>query len=73
LVDRQFGQVTDVLVSQKRDLAAIRRFFTRALERGPPPTEVITDKAAIYPPVLDELTPGAWFTQFTIDRIVALA
>jgi transposase-like protein len=29
----QFGQVIDVLVSEKRDLAATRRFFTRALER----------------------------------------
>jgi IS6 family transposase len=56
----QFGQVIDVLVSQKRDMAATRRFFNRALEHGPSPTEVITDKAAIYPPVLDEVAPGAW-------------
>ncbi len=28
----QFGQVIDVLVSEKQDLAATRRFFTRALE-----------------------------------------
>jgi transposase-like protein len=56
----QFGQVIDVLVSEKRDMAATRRFFTRALEHGPSPTEVITDKAAVYPPVLDELVPGAW-------------
>ena len=27
----RFGQVIDVLVSEKRDLAATRRFFTRAL------------------------------------------
>jgi transposase-like protein len=53
----QFGQVIDVLVSQKRDMAATRRFFTRALEHGPSPTEVITDKAAVYPPVLDEIAP----------------
>jgi transposase-like protein len=56
----QFGQVIDVLVSEKRDLAATHRFFTRALEHGPRPGEVITDKAAVYPPVLDELAPGAW-------------
>ena len=30
----QFGQVIDVLVSKKRDMAATRRFFTRALEHG---------------------------------------
>ena len=28
----QFGQAIDVLVSEKRDIAATRRFFTRALE-----------------------------------------
>jgi transposase-like protein len=31
----QFGQVIDVLAAQKRDLAATRRFFIRALEHGP--------------------------------------
>jgi transposase, IS6 family len=36
----QFGQVIDVLASEKRDLAATRRFFTQALEHGPCPTEV---------------------------------
>jgi transposase-like protein len=41
----QFGQVIDVLVCQKRDLAATRRFFTRALEHGPRPSEVSTDQA----------------------------
>jgi transposase, IS6 family len=49
-----------VLVSQKRDLAATRRFFTRALERSPRPSEVTTDNAAVYPPVLEELAPSAW-------------
>jgi transposase-like protein len=39
----QFGQVIDVLVSQKRDLAATRRFFTRALEHSPRPSEVTTE------------------------------
>ena len=55
----QFGQVIDVLVAEKRNLAAIRRFFTRALEPGPSPTEVTTDHAAAYPRVLDELVPAA--------------
>jgi transposase-like protein len=55
----QFGQVIDVLVSEKRDLAAARRFFTRALEHGPSPIEVTTDHAAAYPRVLDELVPAA--------------
>ena len=55
----QYGQVIDVLVAEKRDLAATRRFFTRALKHGPRPTEVSTDRAPAYPRVLDELLPGA--------------
>ncbi|HKR49178.1 MAG TPA: IS6 family transposase, partial [Pseudonocardiaceae bacterium] len=55
----QFGQVIDVLVSEKRDLTATRRFFTRALEHDPRPTEVSTDRAPAYPRVLDELLPAA--------------
>jgi transposase-like protein len=51
--------VIDVLVSEKRDLAATRRFVIRALEHGPNPSEVTTDRAAAYPRVLDELVPGA--------------
>jgi transposase-like protein len=55
----QFGQVIDVLVSEKRDLAATRRFFTRALQHGSRPSEVNTDRAPAYPRVLDELLPSA--------------
>jgi transposase-like protein len=55
----QFGQVIDVLVSEKRDLAATRQFFTRALGQAPRPTEVTTDRAPAYPRVLDELLPAA--------------
>ena len=39
----QFGQVIDVLVAEKRDLVATRRFFTCALEHGPHLSEVTTD------------------------------
>jgi transposase-like protein len=55
----QFGQVIDVLVSEKRDLAATRRFFSRALQFSPCPSEVATDRAPAYPRVLDELVPAA--------------
>jgi IS6 family transposase len=55
----QFGPVIDVLVSEKRDLAATRRFFTRALQHGPRPSEVSTDRAPAYPRVLDALLPSA--------------
>ena len=55
----QYGQVIDVLVSEKRDSAATRRFFTRALDHGTYPSEVTTDRAPAYPRVLDELMPSA--------------
>jgi IS6 family transposase len=56
----QFGQVIDVLVAEKRDLAATRRFFTRALGHGTHPAEVSTDRAPTYPRVLDELLPATF-------------
>lgn len=57
----QYGQVIDVLVSARRDAAAARRFFRRALSTlKVTPTEVVTDAAAVYPAVLDELVPHAW-------------
>ena len=55
----QYGQVIDVLVSPKRDVAATHRFFIRALDHGPSPTEVTTDRAAAYPRVIEELIPTA--------------
>ena len=55
----QYGQGIDVLVSEKRELASTRRFFTPALEHGPCPSEVSTDRAPAYPRVLDELVPSA--------------
>ena len=55
----QFGQVIDVLVSEKRDPAATRRFFIHALRHGTHPTEVTTDRAQAYPRILDELLPTA--------------
>jgi transposase, IS6 family len=55
----QHGQVIDVLVSTRRDAAAARHFFTRALRCGPAPVEVVTDRAPVYPRVLDELVPAA--------------
>jgi transposase-like protein len=48
----QYGQVIDVLLSACRDLAAARRFFTRALRVGTIPAEVTTDRAHVYPRVL---------------------
>ena len=55
----QHGQVIDVLLSVRRDLAAARRFFGRGLRAGTLPIEVTTDRAPVYPRVLDELIPSA--------------
>jgi transposase-like protein len=46
----QHGQVIDVLVCERRDAAAARALFTRALRSGPAPVEVTTDRAPVYPP-----------------------
>jgi transposase-like protein len=52
-----------VLVSQRRDAAAARQFFHRAIDltnlTKVTPVEVVTDRAAGYPKVLDELAPAA--------------
>ena len=61
----QHGQVIDVLASPKRDLAASRRFFARALDAARRPTEVTTNRAPAYPRVLDELVPEAWHTSWS--------
>jgi transposase, IS6 family len=53
----QFGQVIDVLVSKKRDLAATRRFFTHAFEYGSSPTEVTTDRCC--PSLFLPMTPSS--------------
>jgi transposase-like protein len=57
----QHGQVIDVLVSARRNAAAARRFFGRALRMlKVTPSEVVTDAAPVYPAVLDDLVPSAW-------------
>ena len=53
------GQVVDILVSKRRDGAAARALFTRALKVGLTPVEVTTDRAPAYPRIIDELVPGA--------------
>jgi transposase-like protein len=58
----QYGQVTDVLLSERRDLAAARRFFARALRAGTVPAEVTTDRAPAYPRVPGELISSALHT-----------
>jgi transposase-like protein len=55
----QLGQVIDVLVSTHRDVKAVRRFLQRAIGiTKATPVEVVTDRAPVYPLVLEELLPG---------------
>ena len=58
----QHGQVIDVLLSIRRDLAAVQRLFTPAMRAGAIPAEVTTDRAPAYPRVPGELIPSALHT-----------
>jgi transposase-like protein len=52
----QHGQIIDVYVAAKRDRAAARAFFQRALATGEAaPSEVVTDRAPVYPNLIDDL------------------
>ena len=55
----QHGQVIDVYVSQRRDIASARMFFTVALAVHGNPGEVITDRAPALANVIEELLPAA--------------
>jgi transposase, IS6 family len=70
----QFGQVIDVYVSPRRDATAAHRFFQRAIGTTKVvPVEVVTDRAATYPMVLEELLPAAWHRteQYANNRVEA--
>jgi transposase, IS6 family len=57
----QFGQVIDVFVSPQRDAMAARRCFQQAISTTKvTPVEVVTDRAATYPMVLEDLLPAPW-------------
>jgi transposase-like protein len=70
----QFGQVVDVFVSLRRDAKEAHRFFERAMGASKvTPVEVTTDKAPVYPAVLEELLPAAWHRteQYANNRVEA--
>jgi transposase, IS6 family len=71
---RPFGQVIDVFVSSRRDAKAAHRFFQRAIGTTKVlPVEVVTDRAATYPIVLEELLPAPWHRteQYANNRVEA--
>jgi transposase, IS6 family len=68
----QFGQVIDVFVAPRRDAKAAHRFFERAIDTTKVlPVEVVTDRAATYPIVLEELLPAPWHRteQYANNRV----
>jgi IS6 family transposase len=58
----QHGQVIDVYVSARRDIAAARKFFTAAVVAHGAPEEVATDLARALEHVIEELLPAAFHT-----------
>jgi hypothetical protein len=70
----QFGQVVDVFVSTRRDADAAERFFQQAMgATSVRPVEVTTDRAPVYPAVLEALLPAAWHRtdQYANNRVEA--
>jgi transposase-like protein len=69
----QHGQVIDVLLSEPRDGPPARAFFTRALKVGAVPIEVTSDRAPVYPRIIDDLAPQARHVleQYANNRIEA--
>jgi transposase, IS6 family len=55
----QHGQVIEVLLSTRRNMPAAEAFFVRALRLGPAPVEVTTDRAPVYPRLIEEHAPAS--------------
>ena len=63
-----------MFVSPRRDVRAARRFFQRVIGTTKvTPIEVVTDRAATYPIVLEELLPAPWHRteQYANNRVEA--
>jgi transposase, IS6 family len=61
-------------LSPRRDATAAHQFFERAIGTTKvAPAEVVTDRAATYPMVLEELLPAAWHRteQYANNRVEA--
>lgn len=55
----QDGDVIDILVTRRRDRAAAKRFFRKALKhQGKPPWQLVTDKLRSYPAAHREVFPS---------------
>jgi transposase-like protein len=69
-VDDQ-GQVIDVYVSARRDIAAARRFFTTAVTAHGTPAEVVTDLAQALETAIEEVAAHAFHNteQYANNRV----
>jgi IS6 family transposase len=65
------GQVIDVYVSPRRDIAAARRFFTTAITANGTPDEVVTDLAQALATVIEEVAQDAFHNtdQYANNRV----
>jgi transposase-like protein len=67
----QHGQVIDVYVSARRDIAAARTFLAAALSAHREPEQVVTDLAQTLEHVIEELLPAAFHNteQYANNRV----
>ena len=65
------GQIIDVYVSVRRDIAAARAFFTAAIAAHGEPEQVVTDRAAALANAIEELLPSALHntTKYANNRV----
>jgi len=68
-VDKQ-GKTVDFLVTAKRDMAAAKRFFDRAMEANDDPDKVAMDKSGTNKAAMDAINPGR---AAPVDQFSALA
>ena len=67
----QHGQVIDVLVSRRRNMAAARNFFAESLLAHGEPDEVVTDLAQALETVIEQLIPDVFHNteQYANNRV----
>jgi IS6 family transposase len=67
----EHGQVIDVFVSPRRNIASAKSFFGRALDAHGKPDEVITDLAQTLETVIEQLIPDAFHNtdQYADNRV----
>jgi IS6 family transposase len=67
----EYGQVIDIYVSPRRDIAAARTFFTAVLGLHAEPDQVVTDLAQALETAIEELVPDVFHNtdQYANNRV----